>query len=110
MATLQVGSLFFTSSTENGKEVYRTTLPSGLSVPLSDETISKSNDPAYLSTKKASILAKATDPRDQDALNSFYDSAPTALFPMCGAVPARARSARLSARWRGLWPMGTKRW
>ena len=82
MASIVVGSLTFVSETVNGKEVFKGTLPSGTPVTISAETISKSDDDAYISGKRTSTLNKLTDPADQAALNAFYDAAPTALAPL----------------------------
>jgi hypothetical protein len=84
MSSIVVGSITFVSETIDGKEVYRGKLPSGAPVRITEETIVSSNDPAYISGKKTSILNKNADssPEDIAALNAFYDAAPTALAPL----------------------------
>ena len=92
MASIVVGTITFVSETVNGKEVYRGKLPSGASVNISEETIASSDNPAYISGKKTSILNKNADSSSEDiaALNSFYDAAPTALSPLREGVEEAA--------------------
>ena len=82
MSSIVVGTITFVSETIDGKEVYRGTLPSGAPCRITDETIISSNEPAYISGKKTSILNKYSDPADIAALTAFYDAAPTALAPL----------------------------
>lgn len=92
MASIVVGTITFVSETIDGKEVYRGKLPSGAPVRITDETIASSNNPAYITGKKTSILNKNADSSTEDiaALNAFYDAAPTALAPLREGVEEAA--------------------
>lgn len=75
MASVDVGSLTLVSNiTSTGEASFTTSLPSGRKVILTQDSLEKSKDPAYVEMKRSEVTSKLSDPADIAAINSYYDN------------------------------------